>query len=357
MRKFARKLMMAVGGGLLALGLFGCGKEEAASKASAETSSQASVETSSQAPAEAVQEKTVIRQGVMSGNIDHWVAAVGQEKGFFDKYGIQLETTEFAVGINTIDVAVTGQIDIGMLADYAAVNRLGNTQDNTELCIFARFAKTKGNSNQLYVNTDEVKELSDLAGKGFITLPGTVWDYYAGVTFNKAGIAKEDQVLVNVDNAQAALGVMQAGDGVAFWASGTNGRKLAEAGYQPIANAEEFDMPTEQFYLANRTYLNEHEEAVKNYIKAVDETEKWIAANKEEAAKIVNDKVNIPEEQFLESFDVLELEMSLKQESLDHLNAIKEWALSEGKFEKDFDFKDFIDSKILKEIVPENVEL
>lgn len=344
MKKFGQKIKLAAGAVLLLLGLSACGNE-----AKTQTVTE-------NAQAKAAAEKTVIHQGVMSGNVDHWVSVVGKEKGFFDKYGIDLEMTEFSAGVNTTDAVVTGQMDIGMLADYAVVNRLGNTQEDTELCIFSRFVKTKGDQNQLYVNADEVKELSDLAGKGFVTLPGTVWDYYAGVTFDQAGIPKEEQVLVNVDNAQAALGVMKSGDAVAFWASGTNARKLSEAGYQPILTADDLDMPTEQFYVANRSYIKDNEEAIKNFIRAVRETEEWIAANKEEASKLVEEKINIPAEQFLEGFDSMELELSLKQESLKHLDAIKTWALSEGKFANDFDVCAFMDEKILKEIAPEKVE-
>lgn len=344
MKRLGQKIKMAAGAVLLLFGLSACGNE-----AKTQTVTE-------NAQAKAAAEKTVIHQGVMSGNIDHWISVIGKERGFFDKYGIELEMTEFSSGVNTTDAVVTGQMDIGMLADYAVVNRLGNTQENTELCIFSRFVKTRGDQNRLYVNADEVKELSDLAGKGFVTLPGTVWDYYAGVTFDQAGIPKEEQVLVNVDNTQAALGVMKSGDGVAFWASGTNARKLFEAGYQPILTADDLDMPTEQFYVANRSYMKDNEEAIKNFIRAVRETEEWISANKEEASKLVDEKINIPAEQFLEGFDSMELELSLKQESLKHLDAIKTWALSEGKFANDFDMRAFIDERILKEIAPENVE-
>ncbi|MEI3187067.1 MAG: ABC transporter substrate-binding protein [Lachnospiraceae bacterium] len=105
----------------------------------------------------------VVREAVMSNNLDQWLAIIGTEKGFFEDEGIKLEVTEFAAGINTVDAIVTGQADIGVLADYAAVNRIGNTQDKTNLRILFRLAQGAGNS--LYVNPDKVKDLSDLAGR------------------------------------------------------------------------------------------------------------------------------------------------------------------------------------------------
>lgn len=165
----------------------------------------------------------------MTGNSDHWVAEVGTEQGIFEKYGIELKVTEFAAGINTIDAIVTDQVDIGNLADYAAINRLGNTQDDTDLRLIANFSSSS--TGKLYVNPKEVTSLTDLSGKGLVTLAGTVWDYWNAKTLEQAGIEGDQQVLVNVDSAQAALGVMTTGEGVAFWASGTNAKNLRKQGW------------------------------------------------------------------------------------------------------------------------------
>ncbi|MCD8018754.1 MAG: ABC transporter substrate-binding protein [Clostridiales bacterium] len=68
-----------------------------------------------------------IRVGVFTGGLDHYLAVIGSEEGIFQEYGINLELTEFASGINTVDAIVTGQADVGMAADFALVNRIGNT--------------------------------------------------------------------------------------------------------------------------------------------------------------------------------------------------------------------------------------
>ena len=81
------------------------------------------------------------------------------------------------------------------------------------------------------MNPKEVTSLTDLSGKGLVTLAGTVWDYWNAKTLEQAGIEGDQQVLVNVDSAQAALGVMTTGEGVAFWASGTNAKNLRKQGW------------------------------------------------------------------------------------------------------------------------------
>ena len=74
-----------------------------------------------------------VRDAVMTGQLDQYATEIGLWQGIFEKYGIDLQTTEFVAGINTIDAVVNGTADIGMMADYAAVNRLGNTLDATNL--------------------------------------------------------------------------------------------------------------------------------------------------------------------------------------------------------------------------------
>lgn len=287
-----------------------------------------------------------VRIGVMTGNIDHWLVEIGIEKGIFEKYGIQPEITEFAAGINTVDAIVTNQSDIGFLADYAAVNRLGNTQDNTDIRLIAKFVSSS--INRLYVNPKEVTKLEDLAGKGLVTLPGTVWDYWNAKTFEKAGIPKDEQILVNVDSAQAALGVMTNGEGVAFWASGTNGKKLEEAGMEVLLDMNELGLQTDQYFVTTEKYIEENEEVVINYLLAIQEIQDWVLENKEEAAKIAEKNTGIPAEQFVTNLDALTLSVGLEQDTIDHLNSIKNWALESGTFDKNFEINDYVDTTPLQ---------
>lgn len=326
----------------LAVGLAGCG---ASSQTNGSVQNESAKNESTQTTGDTKEVQT-IRLGVMTGNSDHWVAEVGTEKGIFEKYGIELQVTEFAAGINTVDAIVTDQVDIGNLADYAAINRLGNTQDNTDLRMIANFESSS--TGKLYVNPKEVTELSDISGKGLVTLAGTVWDYWNAKTFEQAGITEDQQVLVNVDSAQAALGVMTTGEGVAFWASGTNAKKLEEAGMEPLIAMDDLGLRTDSYFITTEKYIDENEELLTNYLKAFQETQDWVLENQEEAAEIVEEKTGIPKDQFLENLKQEKLLMGFTQDTIDHLNGIKDWALNAGRFEKDFDVNDFIDTTPLK---------
>ena len=97
------------------------------------------------------QDLQTLRLAVMTGNLDHYASYVGVEQGIFEKYGINLEITEYAFGINTIDAIANGNADVGDMADYAAVNRLGTTLDQTNLVMFSELNGGEIGDGGLYV--------------------------------------------------------------------------------------------------------------------------------------------------------------------------------------------------------------
>jgi NitT/TauT family transport system substrate-binding protein len=54
-----------------------------------------------------------------------WVA---QEKGLFEKHGINAEIIPLRFGVDTIDATLTGQIDFGLGLDFATTTRLKSGQ-------------------------------------------------------------------------------------------------------------------------------------------------------------------------------------------------------------------------------------
>ncbi len=295
-----------------------------------------------------------VRLGVFTGGPDQYLAVVGKEQGIFEKHGINLEITEFAAGINTVDAIVTGQSDVGMIADFAGINRIGNTQENFNIRIIGRYTTAKNYS--LYVNPDEVTKLEDLSGKGLATMPGTILDYYNALTYEKANIKEEDQKLVNVDSGQTVLSVFESGDAVAFWTAGTTAKKLEESGMKEFLTMEDLGVSVDAYYVSSDSYIKEHADTLEKFLSAIKETEEWILANQETAAEIIEGKTGVPQEQVLQNLESNQLLLDFKQDSIDHLNEIKEWALNAGIFEKDFEIKDFVDTTVLENLFPDDVD-
>lgn len=327
-------------------------KEGAAENQTAET--QEASDTAEGGGGAESDEIQTVRLGVFTGGIDQYLAVVGQNQGIFEKHGIQLEITEFAAGINTVDAIVTGQSDIGMIADFAGVNRIGNTKENCNIRIIGRY--TSATSYDLYVNPEEVTDISDLAGKGFATAQGTILEYYTALTYDEAGIPKEDRVTLNVDSGQTALSLLASGDAVAYWCTGAAAEKVEEQGMKKLLSMEDLGLSVDAYYVSSEEFIAEKPETVENFLDAVAETEEWVLSNTEEAAEIAEDKIGVPENQFMEDVEDSELILDFKKDSVDHLNRIKNWEVEEGIFESDFEITDFVDTTALEKLFPENVD-
>lgn len=295
---------------------------------------------------------TKVRLAVMTNNQSHWYGLIGKDTGIFEKHGIQIELTEFAAGINTVDAVVTQQADIGILADYAAINRIGNTQANSNIRFITKIATNEGKSaTKLYVNPKKVSSLKDLAGVNFVTLPGTIWDYWTTKSYEKAGIAKTERKTVNVDSVASAVTVLVNGNGDAFWTSGANADKLISAGFKPIATTDDMGLYTEQYFVTTSEYISANSEILKNFIAALDEIATYINENPKEAAKIYEKETGYASSQFLSDLQSYNLGVNFTQNTLNHLNDIKKWAVDNGSF-SDYTLDEYIDLRALKEAVP-----
>lgn len=335
---------------ILALSLVSCGNSNETPAQSTSAGAEAVESTDTSVEENDSEGLFTLHLGVMTGNQDQWYAVVGDELGIFEQHGIKLDIAEFAAGINTIDAVITEQEDIGFVADYACINRLGNTQDTSNLKIISRLSTYS--VDYFYVNPDKIQSLEDLAGKTIITLPGTVWDYKTAAVLDAAKIAKEDQVIVGTDSAQSGVALLISGEGDAMWASGTNGQKLEEAGFVPLVDMEDLGLHTDSYYLTSETFLTEHKDVVEEYLAAAQETADWIYANQDEAAKIIEKRTGNLADQFLTDLSNIHIGISFPQETYDHLVDVKDWAVGNGNFE-DFDLKSFMDLSALQEAVPD----
>lgn len=296
---------------------------------------------------------TTIRLGVMTSNISQQYAILGQELGIYEEHGLKVETTEYAAGINTVDALVTGQLDMGFVADFAGINRIGNTSSDSDLRFFAQIASSA--MTKLYANPDKVKTLSDLKGKNIITLLGTVWEYWNAKTIEAAGLTEDDVEYKAVDSAQDGLAIANSGEADAFWASGESAAKLAEYGWEPILTQEDLETATYQVYMANEEYLSQNQETVEEFLKATQEIMDYINNNTEEAADLIYDKTGMTQDVFKNSLSAYQLTLDFDQSVYDELNEINTWAYANGYYDTEFKLEDFIDTDALAAAYPDKV--
>jgi ABC-type nitrate/sulfonate/bicarbonate transport system substrate-binding protein len=97
-------------------------------------------------------------------------------------------------------------------------------------------------------------------------------------------------------------------------------------------------------------------ETVVSYIKAMDEIVKFILAEPEKTAEIVQKRMNIPKDQALINLQRSDLKVNFTQEVINTLDTINKWAYSAGFIKTVFDPRDYVDVSALKEVFPDRVQ-
>lgn len=332
----------------------GCGKTQG------DTARQEKKQTQSSS---SNQELTTIRAGVMTGITEHYIAAIGKEKGIYEKYGIDLQVTEFSTGVEAVGAVTLGQLDIAECLDYGVVNRIGQTSKDTNLKILAENYETNveqesaSSANQFYVNPDKIKELKDIKGRNISVALGTVNEYQDAKVYELAGLTGKDVNQVALDSISMTPAATESGQIDAVWAAGAAAVKIQKLGWKSILKASDVGLLTRNFEVSSREFAEKDHDALVNYFKARDEIVNYIEGNVEEAAKLVKDKISVEEDIFKGQIAGNKNQSVFTQDIVSEETTLKDWAYKNGNFDTDFSYTDFIDVSALKEAFPDRVDI
>lgn len=303
-------------------------------------------------------ELQTLRVALMTGQPDQYAAYIGTEQGIYEKYGIYLETTEHVAGINTMDAVQNGTADTGLLADFAAVNRLGNTLNDTNLVSFSELSYSAPTNGGLYVAPKYADDLSKLDGsEGFITNIGTVSEYYNWQAITYLGLDAEKQNSINSDSNQTSLALAQNGDASAIVAIGANGSYYEDIGWKLAAKSDEIGIKIGSYLFTTKEFLSGNTDLLANYLKALNESIEYISDNLEEVAPKIEAKFGIKAEDFKLNWQALTFRIGFTEEGAQQLDALNEWALGQGKYTEAYNVRDFIDTSAAEKAFPDGVTI
>ena len=326
MKKIAYKFTAAVLAATLAL--TGCGSNKT-------TQNQATEET------------VTIRLGVVTNSITQFLSIVEKHAGIYQENGINLETTEFAMGINAVDSIVAGQVDITHIAEYAGVNRIGNTSDKTDLRFFTKFGQS--DQFELYVDPEKVSDISDLEGQSVATITGSVYDYWYAKLFEYGGIDKSQVDLQSVTSAQEALALAESGSIVAYWATSKKQKDLfAEKGWTSLITNGEVNADCIQVLVATEGFLSSNQATMVKFLKATDETIQYIGENFDEVAGWINEDLGLDADTFKAALDY-DFSFGFTEGTYEKIQQVNTWCRSNGNYTADFDIADFLNLDAVKE--------
>ena len=294
-----------------------------------------------------------IRVGVNSGDNNQYLKILDNHTGFLKDKGINLETTEFAAGINTIDAITTDQLDVGLFADYAGVNRIGNTLADTQLRAFATIRKST--AYNLYVNPETIKEPKDLEGRTAVSMAGVVFEYDYGKLFETYDIDKSKVNIVNVSSAQEAIALASTNGADSYWANDQIAGKFEEVGWKPLVNISDVDATMYTFLVANQSYLDAHKAEVAKFLAVSDEAFEYIEENLDEFADWVQADIGLDRELVIKGWNEATHKYFFSQDSYEDLLKVEDWCYKNGNFPTEYDFTDYINTDALALVSPDEV--
>ncbi|MDR1943848.1 MAG: ABC transporter substrate-binding protein [Synergistaceae bacterium] len=299
-----------------------------------------------------------VRLGVMADAVDSYIPVIGNSLGIFKKHGLDVKAQTFSAGINTLDALTLGQLDLGMAADFAALNRIGGAEKSI-LRIYAKLAVPSSKSEsswKFYTRGDAIKTPADIGGKPIVVRKGTVEEYWVAQLLEQNGISAESVKLLPVGSLQEGVALLKTNRADGMWASGQAAANLREmGGVGAIADLESINAPTITLLISTQKYLEENNEAVASYLRAADEVVRFILANPEESASIINKNLNVPREQALLNLQRDELGIDFTQATIDALDKINKWAYGAGFIKTTFNPRDYVNVNALKTAFPNRV--
>ena len=256
-------------------------------------------------------ELSVLRVANMTGQPDQYADYIGMEQGIFEKYGISLETSEYAAGINTVDAIATGTADTGLLADFAAVNRIGNTLDNTNLVFFSDLSSSVSYNGGLFV----------------------------------APKYKDDLDALDAHNGEASAAIV----------TGSAIKKYEAEGWTQVASAKDIGINVSAYLITSSDFAKNNTETLTNYLKALDESVKYINDNLDESAEKISKKYGIEPDDFKTNWEQYSIKLGLSEEAASHLDEINKWAYENGKYPNSYNIREFYYPDAAKKAFPDNV--
>lgn len=353
-KSFKRLISFVLGAALITTAgsaLTGCGTG-AGSKtgtASRKISSVSSGKTENKSGLETV------RVGFTTNLQNDWLVKIAKEKGIFEKNGLNVESTEFPNGISSVDAMATGQLDIGEVADFAGVNRIGQTPDKSDLV----FVSTCGISNafNFYVNPDKIKDLKDLKGQSIAVSLGVVLEYWNARTIEEAGLSKKDVKEIPIEDGTETLALAKSGKISGTWSTAVNAQKLVQNyKWKPLVNQKELGLSMYSYLVSTKAYVKEHKETISKYIKSLYEANQYVKENIDDAAGIIKKTSQVDEDTFKTEYKALDIVYGFSDDSVKDLETIEKWVYKNGYTKGEYDVKDHIDTSAVEEADADPVE-
>lgn len=279
-----------------------------------------------------------------------WVA---QERGYFQRFGLNPQIQTYSTGVDGLDAVLTGQADMGIAIDFAALTRMATDQ----LRIVATALKPSPGFHQLAVRGD-VRAASDLAGKTMAIATGTAQQYVTLKYLMRMRVPVIRVKLVTLPSAFDMVSALRSGSiSAAFvW-----GPAVAQAQNAPGVSILTSDAGARAsfvgYLVVKKEFLASDRRAVENTLRALSLATSYIRNNMSDSAQIISKYNRAPSETVLTSLRSQNFVVQLKTSDLDELRSKAGFEYGAGITRERISVPKIVDARALSAVHANAIQL
>ncbi|WP_167859729.1 aliphatic sulfonate ABC transporter substrate-binding protein [Paenibacillus cymbidii] len=284
---------------------------------------------------------------------------LGEEKGYFKEYGLEVNAVKFLSGPPEFQAMAARDIDIAVIgpgATFLAAQGQGKIIALTSLGFGDRVLATKKSG---------IKAFKDLKGKTVGTPKGTSGEMILNLGLEKAGLSPSDVNVVNMDVAGAVSAfVANKVDAVAIWSPYTDEieKQVGKDNFVEVGGSKSFypDYVFPGAWVVQPKFLEEKRDVVERFFKAWVKANDYHIKNLDESVKLVAKYTQVPEDSLRSQLANMEWIDSAKQAAQFQDGTIIKWYdhlvelfVKNEKMTKAVPASEFIDTELFPKIVKE----
>ncbi|MDR2281006.1 MAG: ABC transporter substrate-binding protein [Gordonia sp. (in: high G+C Gram-positive bacteria)] len=257
---------------------------------------------------------------------------VAADTGLFTSHGVTVKVVNFSSGVEALQAAVAGQVDVTTAADVPTAAALAKSSDIKVVGDGARWA----GSRIVARKQSGITTVNDLAGKRIGTPIGTSAGYFASNVLDRS---KLDADLVQVAPSAVVTAITRGDvDAVSIFQP-YQAQSVQALGSEAVV-LDGGDYRQRSLYLATTKAISGKRDALTKFFQAISDAGRKLVARDPAAVKAVASATNLDEKLLatvLPEFDfTLELgDLPVK------LRELGEWAKAQGKIDNGTDLPDY----------------
>lgn len=276
---------------------------------------------------------------------------------YFSDRELNVELSNFAYGIDTVNAVLTKQADTGLAADYALLNSLGKG----DFVVVSSLTGSDEHFNSVSLSeilaVKGIEVPADIKGKKIGVAKGTVSEYQWAKYLEHYSISEDDIKYVPYSTPDEAIVGMKKGDIDVVIGTGALIEKFKNIdGVHEIDRLSTVpDLSVSSYLIVDRKFAEANSEEIGKFLEGIEQGVEYVKGNPEGTADIGYKELKIAKEDIMLDLKRVNYTLGFTKEDYTHLSNMKEYLLERGILDEDFDLDEKLYLDPAKQVLKDKV--